>query len=110
MQHVVRLADYRRRRSRVYFTRAELSQLLALYSRRVAGGEWRDYAIDHAVGIAVFSVFRHTFDRPACVITKLTGPGGTTFAVFDGRGRITSGTSLAEVLPVVEHRPRLVTD
>jgi len=110
MQQVVRLADHRRRRSRVYFTRGELSQLLSLYSRRVANGEWRDYAIDHAVGIAVFSVFRHTFDRPAFVIVKLHGPGGVTFAVFDGRGRISRGASLAEVLPVFEHRLRLVTD
>ncbi|MEM7563519.1 MAG: DUF2794 domain-containing protein, partial [Pseudomonadota bacterium] len=32
---------------------------LQLYSTRVARGEWRDYAIDHSAGVAIFSIFRH---------------------------------------------------
>jgi hypothetical protein len=52
-----RLADYRAKRKTVYFNRLELNQLLAVYSRHVIRGEWRDYAIDHRDGFALFSPF-----------------------------------------------------
>ena len=42
----------------VFFTRAELDAILSVYGRKVAEGEWRDYAIDHYGNVAVFSVFR----------------------------------------------------
>ena len=32
--------------SRVTFSRRELDRILRLYGRKVADGEWRDYAID----------------------------------------------------------------
>ncbi|HEV2336134.1 MAG TPA: DUF2794 domain-containing protein, partial [Stellaceae bacterium] len=44
---VLPLRDYHRQRHPLYFTRSELNQLLGLYSRNVARGIWRDYAIDH---------------------------------------------------------------
>ncbi len=110
MTHIVLLSDVRRRKRRVYFDRRELSQLLALYSDRVIGGEWRDYAIDHAIGVAVFSVFRHSHDRPVYAIAKLAGPHGTAYAVFDGRSRLKRASSLADVLAVFDKRLRLVTD
>jgi hypothetical protein len=110
MEDVIRLSDYRRRRGRVYFTRAELSQLLSLYSRRVADGVWKDYAIDHAVGVAAFSAFRHSYDRPACVIAKFAGPRGATYAGFDSRGRVADGQSLADVLRAVDRHLTLVKD
>jgi len=52
--------------SQVTFDRTELSRLFGLYGRKVAAGEWRDYAIDFLKDRAVFSVFR----RPArCLST-----------------------------------------
>ena len=45
MATVSRLTDHRKR-GRIFFSRRELDQLLQLYSRQVARGEWRDYAID----------------------------------------------------------------
>src|SRR5271165_2841746 len=57
---VFAFGDYRTKHRTVYFTRFELNQLLGLYSRHVARGVWRDYAIDHRDGMAQFSVFRHT--------------------------------------------------
>ncbi|MCB9947707.1 MAG: DUF2794 domain-containing protein [Rhodospirillaceae bacterium] len=104
MNHIVRLSDYRRearrRKSRVYFTRAELSQLLSLYSVRVASGEWRDYAIDHAEGMALFSIFRHTHDRPIYTIAKHATAKGTKYTVFDGKSRIAGTATLGEALAV----------
>ena len=57
-------------RHQLYFSRPELSQILAAYSARVAAGEWRDYAIDHLAGSATFSIFRHTHENPLFVIEK----------------------------------------
>src|SRR5437763_17203819 len=73
---VLPIRNYRNRRRTLYFTRPELNQLLSLYSRQVARGVWRDYAIDHRDGMALFSVFRHTQAAPAHRIVK-TGPGQT---------------------------------
>ncbi len=42
----------------VSFDRRELSRILNLYGRKVASGEWRDYAIDFLKDRAVFSIFR----------------------------------------------------
>ncbi len=46
------------RRGDIAFDRRELTQILNVYGRKVASGEWRDYAIDTLKEKAVFSVFR----------------------------------------------------
>jgi hypothetical protein len=105
---VLRLSDFRHRKHRTYFSRGELSLLLGLYSSRVISGEWRDYAIDHDLGVALFSVFRHTHDRPLFMISKTVGPRGAEYALFEGSKRIRRSTSLAEVLAAFDKRPRLI--
>jgi hypothetical protein len=55
---------------RVTFDRRELTRLLGLYGRKVAAGEWRDYAIDFDKDRAVFSVFRRTSEMPIYRIEK----------------------------------------
>src|ERR1700739_3654619 len=54
----------------VFFDRRELNQILRVYGRMVAAGEWRDYAIDGLREAAVFSVFRHAADPPLYHIEK----------------------------------------
>lgn len=54
----------------VTFNRRELDMILRLYGRMVAANEWRDYAIDHMVDQAVFSVFRRTSETPLFRIVK----------------------------------------
>jgi len=71
-----RLRPDQRRQRRIFFSRRELDQLLQLYSRQVARGEWRDYAIDQSDGSAAFSVFRHSLDAPLYTIVK-TAPGSS---------------------------------
>ena len=56
--------------SRVTFERRELDRLLNLYGRKVAAGEWRDYAIDFLKDRAVFSVFRRASEVPIYRIEK----------------------------------------
>jgi Protein of unknown function (DUF2794) len=56
--------------SRVTFDRRELNRIFGLYGRKVAAGEWRDYAIDFLKDRAVFSVFRRTSEVPIYRIEK----------------------------------------
>jgi hypothetical protein len=55
---------------RVTFDRRELNRILGLYGRKVAAGEWRDYAIDFLKDRAVFSVFRRASEVPIYRIEK----------------------------------------
>jgi hypothetical protein len=56
--------------SQVTFSRRELNRILDLYGRKVAAGEWRDYAIDFLKDRAVFSVFRRASEVPLYRIEK----------------------------------------
>jgi len=56
--------------SQVTFNRRELNRILDLYGRKVAAGEWRDYAIDFLKDRAVFSVFRRSSEVPLYRIEK----------------------------------------
>lgn len=56
--------------SGVTFSRRELDRILRLYGRKVAEGEWRDYAIDFLKDRAVFSVFRRAAEMPIYRIEK----------------------------------------
>ena len=58
------------RPSLVTFNRLELNQILSVYGRHVAEGEWRDYAIDMLRDRAVFSIFRRTTEAPLYRIEK----------------------------------------
>lgn len=54
----------------VRFDRSELDQILRLYGRMVAAGEWRDYAIDMLKDQAVFSIFRRSSEVPIYRVIK----------------------------------------
>ena len=56
--------------NQVTFSRHELDRILSLYGRKVAAGEWRDYAIDFLKDRAVFSVFRRASEMPIYRIEK----------------------------------------
>jgi hypothetical protein len=108
---VLALRDYRPGRKALFFTRSEMNQLLGLYSRNVARGEWRDYAIDLRDGQALFAVFRHTQESPLyTVIKSANSPANPTeFIVMRGRQRLRVATSLAEVLDCLRGKLALVT-
>jgi hypothetical protein len=108
---LLHLGDYRRRSKTTYFNRAELDQLLGVYSRQVARGEWRDYAIDHRDGIAVFSVFRHTHETPLYAVVKYAGGrhGGDEYAVFSGRQKLHASRSLGDALHYFRKKLALVS-
>lgn len=103
--NLIQLADYRSRSGRVFFDRQELRKILALYSTRVARGEWRDYAIDMRDNLAAFSVFRHSRDWPLFVIAKLAPTRSNRqqpYVVRAGNRTLSRGRSLDDVLRALE--------
>lgn len=54
----------------VYLVRPELTQILNIYGKMVAAGEWHDYAIDTLKDLAVFSIFRRASEMPTYRIIK----------------------------------------
>ncbi len=105
----IRLSDLRKRRHPyVSFDKNELRQLLGVYSRRVAAGEWRDYAIDLQRGSATFSIFRSTYDRPLFSIFKYRRGRRSYYTVFAGPQKLKHGKNINEVLSVFDTKPYLV--
>ena len=107
MSQLYSFNEFRKTPRRVFFDRAELNQLLSLYSRNVASGEWRDYAIDQRDGMAIFSVFRHTHDRPLFSIAKRSGPP-EEFVVMSGRKGLRRVSSLEEALRIFDKKIKIV--
>lgn len=97
--------------SGVVFTRSELNDILAVYGRKVAAGEWRDYALDMGRDKAVFAVFRRSSEYPLYRIEKnprLARRQGA-YAVVTATGLILKrGHELGRVLQVLEKQLRLV--
>lgn len=93
------------------FNRQELNAILRVYGRKVADGEWRDYAIDQLKERAVFSVFRRSSEVPLYRIEKqprLARRQGA-YSVVAGTGLILKrGHDLAQVLRVFDRQPKLV--
>lgn len=54
----------------VFFERRELNQILRVYGRMVAAGEWKDYGIAGGAEMAVFSIFRRAAEAPLYRIEK----------------------------------------
>lgn len=93
------------------FNRSELTLLLNVYGRKVASGEWRDYAMDFLRDRALFSIYRHTSERPQFVVEKnpkFRNRQGQ-YLVTNQEGRVLKrGHDLAQVLKVFEAGLRLV--
>lgn len=97
--------------SPISFDRKELDQILRVYGRKVAAGEWRDYAIDHLSERAVFSVYRRASEVPLFRIEKqpkLARRQGAYAVVAAGGMILKRGHSLAQVLRALDPRIGLV--
>ena len=95
----------------IAFDRKELNQILSVYGRKVADGEWRDYAIDALKEKAVFSIFRRAAEYPLYRIEKqpkLRAKQGA-YSVVTASGMIVKrGHDLAQVLRAIDRKPKLV--
>ena len=96
----------------VSFDRSELDMMLGVYGRRVAKGEWRDYAIDLLRDRAVFSIFRHSAEMPIYRIEKnpkLARRQGA-YSVISAAGTVLKrGQDLRQVLRVFERKNKVVS-
>jgi len=95
----------------IHFDRREMNEILTVYGRKVAEGEWRDYAIDADRDEAVFSIFRRASEYPLYRIVKkpqLARRQGA-YAVLAAGGMILKrGHNLRQVLFALDRGPRLV--
>ncbi|MCW4115438.1 DUF2794 domain-containing protein [Aurantimonas sp. MSK8Z-1] len=97
----------------VSFDRRELSEILKVYGRMVAAGEWRDYAIDTLRERAVFSIFRRSSEMPLFRVEKnpkLARRQGM-FSVIGAGGQVLKrGHELASVLRVFDKGLKLIDE
>jgi hypothetical protein len=97
--------------NQVTFSRRELNRILDLYGRKVAAGEWRDYAMDFLKDRAVFSVYRRSSEVPLYRIEKdpsLARKQGA-YSVISATGHILRrGHELDRVLRASIDKPELV--
>jgi hypothetical protein len=91
---------------RTTFDRFELTAILDLYGRKVAAGDWRDYAIDLLRDKAVFSVYRKASEYALYRIEKdlrLARKQGAYSVIAAGGLIMKRGHDLKRVLSVLEN-------
>jgi Protein of unknown function (DUF2794) len=94
---------------RVSFNRRELDAILRVYGRKVAEGEWRDYAVDHLTDRAVFSIFRRASEMPMFRVEKVPALARKqgAYRIVAASGLILKrGHEIATVLKVLD-KPKL---
>jgi hypothetical protein len=96
----------------VSFHRTELREIFDLYGRKVACGEWRDYAIDFSSERAIFSIYRRAAEYALYRIEKnpkLARKQGL-YSVVTVTGLILKrGHDLGAVIAVLDNRLKLVS-
>lgn len=89
----------------VAFNRAELEAILAVYARKVAAGEWRDYALQMGREKAVFAIFQRASEYPLFRVEKcprLARRQGAYSVVLRSGAILKRGHDLARVLAACE--------
>lgn len=95
----------------ISFNRSELNQILKVYGRKVAIGEWRDYAIDQLRERAVFSIYRRASEVPLYRIVKQprAAKRQSAYSVVAATGLVMElGSDLGHVLRVLDRRLTVV--
>src|SRR5829696_8183364 len=99
--------------TRITFNHDELRMILDLYGRKVAAGEWRDYAIDFTRDKAVFSIYRRTSEVPLYRVEKdpkLARRQGAYSVVAASGLVLKRGHELTLVLRVLDKPLRLIVN
>ena len=91
----------------IFFSKLELSLILNLYSKQVSKGNWKDYALDSKIDNAIFSIYRHTQDKPMFQIIKNSQKGfrkKPSFYIKKGEEIISKNKSLFTILSSFEKK------
>jgi len=89
----------------IFFDRKELSAILSVYGRMVAGGHWKDYGIDASREAVSFCVFRRASEAPLYRIEKrpaLARKQGAWAVIAQGGLVMKRGHELDQVLKVFD--------
>ena len=92
----------------IYFSKNELSLILNEYSKNVAKGIWKDYAIDHNTNCASFSIFRHSFERPVLKIEKRKFSFGFEYCLQKNDKSLFTSKFICKILCQIEKIPKLI--
>ena len=91
----------------IFFSKLELTSILNLYSKQVSKGYWRDYALDSKIDNAIFSIYKHTQDKPMYQIIKNSQKGfrnKPSFYIKKGEELISKSNSLFTILSNFEKK------
>ena len=94
----------------VVFDKRELGLLMGLYGKRVAEGEWRDYALNFGRHVARFDIHRRASEQPLYSVMKnpdLAAKGGLFQVVVQGGLILRRSNDLVQVLRVLENKTKL---
>ena len=92
---------------KVFFSKSELTSILSLYSKQVSKGFWKDYALDNHSETAIFSIFRHTHDKPIYQIIKKRFKGiknKCEFCILKDAALISKSSDLLIILNKLEKK------
>ena len=107
MGKVLPFPESRSSSPQIGFTRAELMQIINLYGRMVAAGQWRDYALEFGRDHAAFWAFRRTAENPEYKIEKrpeLRGRQGMWALIGEAGQVLRRGHELGPILAPIERR------
>jgi hypothetical protein len=106
ISNVLKLGNNNHKKT-IFFSKLELTSILSLYSKQVSRGFWKDYALDSQNGTAIFSIFRHTHDKPIYQIIKKRLKGLKNineFYILKDSGLINKSTDLLTILNKFEKK------
>jgi hypothetical protein len=106
ISNVLKLGNNNHKKT-IFFSKLELTSILSLYSKQVSRGFWKDYALDSQNGTAIFSIFRHTHDKPIYQIIKKRLKGLKNineFYILKDSGLISKSTDLLMILNKFEKK------
>ena len=91
----------------IFFSKLELTSILNLYSKQVSKGYWKDYALDSRIDNAIFSIYKHSQDKPMYQIIKNRQKGSRnnlSFYIKKGEEVINKSNSLFKILTNFERK------
>ena len=106
MKNIIEFNDYLRKKNKKHrytsFSKAEMEKIMSMYSKNVAAGIWKDYAITFTDNLAVFSIFRRSSEKPLYSISKISkkSAGSMKFTITLGQKTLKNCKSMEEIIKV----------
>ena len=95
----------------IFFSNIEIKLILQLYSKQVANGVCKDYAIDYSNKMAIFAFYKHSFDKPIFQIEKITKKKNNFIPIFYikyNKQILYKSTSLTTLIKKLENKFRFI--